>query len=216
MLHRATPRSLVVIDEFGKGTLTSDGVGLLAAMLQHFARAAPCPPRLLACTHFHELVRPEVMARCEQIDFFEMAVLVGEAAEEGAGGGQQGQAAVGQGPQAQRAQGQQQQHGQQERGGAASGDPDRPIFLYRLTPGHSAPSFGLHCARLCGVPAPILERASAIIDAQQRGGAAARLALPPLQERDKRYRDLVRRLAAVDLKTKEQVAALLSAAAASK
>jgi hypothetical protein len=59
VLSRATGRSLVLLDEFGKGTLTSDGVGLLAGVLRHYA-AQPSPPLLLACTHFSELLAPGV------------------------------------------------------------------------------------------------------------------------------------------------------------
>lgn len=57
LLARATNRSLVLLDEFGKGTLSADGVGLLASLLQHYA-AQPSPPLLLACTHFSELLDP--------------------------------------------------------------------------------------------------------------------------------------------------------------
>lgn len=57
LLARATSRSLILLDEFGKGTLSADGVGLLASLLQHYA-AQPCPPLLLACTHFSELLNP--------------------------------------------------------------------------------------------------------------------------------------------------------------
>ncbi len=62
MVNKATERSLVVVDEFGKGTLTSDGVGLLSASLQHFCQM-PLPPRVLASTHFHELLSPHVLPR---------------------------------------------------------------------------------------------------------------------------------------------------------
>ena len=55
-------RSLCIVDEFGKGTLTTDGVGLLAATLHHFA-SAPVPPKLLACTHFSDLLNQPVLAR---------------------------------------------------------------------------------------------------------------------------------------------------------
>lgn len=57
LLARATSRSLVLLDEFGKGTASNDGVGLLAALLQHYAQQ-PSPPLLLACTHFSELLDP--------------------------------------------------------------------------------------------------------------------------------------------------------------
>jgi len=50
------------VDEFGKGTLTTDGVGLLAASLQHFA-ALPVPPKLLACTHFSDLLNQPILRR---------------------------------------------------------------------------------------------------------------------------------------------------------
>jgi DNA mismatch repair ATPase MutS len=191
MLHRATPRSLVIIDEFGKGTLTSDGAGLLSAILSHFASGRP-PPRLLACTHLHELARPEVLAPHPQVAFFEMRVLTGAAAAGGGGGGGGGGAAAAGG------------------GGEAEAP---PVFLYRLAPGHSGPSFGLHCARACGLPEPLLERAAAVIAARRRGGAVPRLALPPLLERDARARALVVRLAAADLSSPAAAAALLAAAA---
>jgi hypothetical protein len=60
LLERATSRSLVLLDEFGKGTASNDGVGLLAALLQHYTQQ-PSPPLLLACTHFSELLDPGML-----------------------------------------------------------------------------------------------------------------------------------------------------------
>lgn len=51
----ATSRSLVIVDEFGKGTSPHDGAGLLAAALDHFLNLKTDSPRLLVATHFHEL-----------------------------------------------------------------------------------------------------------------------------------------------------------------
>lgn len=51
----ATWRSLVLIDEFGKGTNSEDGAGLLAATLDYFASLGPASPRVMVATHFHEL-----------------------------------------------------------------------------------------------------------------------------------------------------------------
>ncbi|KAJ4008289.1 hypothetical protein NW766_009281 [Fusarium irregulare] len=51
----STPKSLVLIDEFGKGTNGDDGAGLLAALLDHYLSLGPHCPRLLAATHFHEI-----------------------------------------------------------------------------------------------------------------------------------------------------------------
>lgn len=67
ILGRATPHALVILDEFGKGSLTSDGVGLLAAVLRHYA-GQPSPPLLLACTHFSELLQPgEQRSACQAL-----------------------------------------------------------------------------------------------------------------------------------------------------
>jgi DNA mismatch repair protein MSH5 len=51
----STPKSLILIDEFGKGTNGDDGAGLLAALLDHYLSLGPDCPRLLAATHFHEI-----------------------------------------------------------------------------------------------------------------------------------------------------------------
>jgi DNA mismatch repair ATPase MutS len=55
-------RSLCIIDEFGKGTLTSDGVGLLASALRQLATAAE-PPKVVAVTHFSELLNADYLPR---------------------------------------------------------------------------------------------------------------------------------------------------------
>ncbi|CAH0047883.1 unnamed protein product [Clonostachys solani] len=53
--RNATERSLVLVDEFGKGTNSDDGAGLLAAVLSHFLSLGRKSPKLLVATHFHEL-----------------------------------------------------------------------------------------------------------------------------------------------------------------
>ena len=55
-------RSLCIIDEFGKGTLTTDGVGLLVAALRQLATAAE-PPKVVAVTHFSELLNADYLPR---------------------------------------------------------------------------------------------------------------------------------------------------------
>lgn len=56
----ATPRSLVLIDEFGKGTLMLDGAGLLVGVIDYFARGIR--PRMVVVTHLHEIFTEGVIA----------------------------------------------------------------------------------------------------------------------------------------------------------
>ncbi|KAF2088890.1 hypothetical protein K490DRAFT_64102 [Saccharata proteae CBS 121410] len=51
----ATRRTLLVIDEFGKGTETSDGAGLVCGVLEHLLSLGDERPKVLAATHFHEI-----------------------------------------------------------------------------------------------------------------------------------------------------------------
>ncbi|KAG0262020.1 MutS protein msh5 [Actinomortierella ambigua] len=61
-IRMATRRSLVVLDEFGKGTATTDGAGLFCGVIEHFAGLARDQrPRVLATTHFHELFENQLM-----------------------------------------------------------------------------------------------------------------------------------------------------------
>lgn len=54
-INFATRRSLILIDEFGKGTNAMDGAGLVTALLDHFLNLGDEAPKVLAATHFHEI-----------------------------------------------------------------------------------------------------------------------------------------------------------------
>lgn len=54
-INFATHRSLILIDEFGKGTNVLDGAGLVTALLDHFLKLGDNVPKVLAATHFHEI-----------------------------------------------------------------------------------------------------------------------------------------------------------------
>lgn len=54
-INHATRRSLIIVDEFGKGTNATDGAGLMAALLDHFLGLADNRPKFLVATHFHEI-----------------------------------------------------------------------------------------------------------------------------------------------------------------
>ncbi|KAF6234396.1 hypothetical protein HO173_007429 [Letharia columbiana] len=51
-----THRSLVIIDEFGKGTDSSDGAGLACGVFEHFLGLGIDRPKVLGATHFHEII----------------------------------------------------------------------------------------------------------------------------------------------------------------
>jgi DNA mismatch repair protein MutS len=55
ILRHATPRSLVVLDEIGRGTATFDGLSLAWAIAEHLHDAPAAPSRVLFATHYHEL-----------------------------------------------------------------------------------------------------------------------------------------------------------------
>ena len=55
ILHTATSRSLVLLDEIGRGTATYDGLSIAWAVAEHLATDASARPRTLFATHYHEL-----------------------------------------------------------------------------------------------------------------------------------------------------------------
>ncbi|XWS09784.1 hypothetical protein CRYUN_Cryun39dG0019000 [Craigia yunnanensis] len=75
IFHRqATSRSLCLLDEFGKGTLTEDGIGLLGGTINHFV-TLDVPPKVLVCTHLTELFNEIYLPKSEKINFYTMSVL---------------------------------------------------------------------------------------------------------------------------------------------
>ncbi len=55
ILHAATSRSLVVLDEIGRGTSTFDGLSIAWAVAEYLATNARARPKTLFATHYHEL-----------------------------------------------------------------------------------------------------------------------------------------------------------------
>lgn len=75
-MRTSTSRSLVLVDEFGKGTNGDDGTGLLAALLHHFLSLNQDCPRLLVATHFHEIFEGGYLSHHEGFRLAHMDVRV--------------------------------------------------------------------------------------------------------------------------------------------
>ncbi|KAF9571647.1 MutS protein msh5 [Mortierella alpina] len=74
-LRMATKRSLVALDEFGKGTTATDGAGLFCGLIEHFANIPSSNrPKVLATTHFHELFENNLLDLTLPISLYTMEV----------------------------------------------------------------------------------------------------------------------------------------------
>jgi DNA mismatch repair protein MutS len=126
ILRTAEARSLVLLDEVGRGTSTFDGLAIAWATLRHLHDVTRC--RSMLATHYHQLTE-----------------LVG-----GLRGARNAHFAV------------------QER-------PEGIVFLHRLVPGATDRSYGVHVARLAGLPPELLEEAERLLRRLESEGVP----LPP-------------------------------------
>jgi DNA mismatch repair protein MutS len=115
ILNNATPRSLVILDEIGRGTSTYDGVSLAWAITEHLHNQVGC--RALFATHYHELA--SLSATLPGLRNYN--VLVREWHED-------------------------------------------IVFMHKIAAGSADKSYGIHVARLAGVPAEVLDRARQVLD----------------------------------------------------
>jgi len=111
ILNNATERSLVILDEIGRGTSTYDGLSIAWAAAEYLCRDE-CRIRTLFATHYHELT-----ALSETLKGFKNLNV------------------------------------------AVSEDGSDVIFLHKIVDGPASRSYGIHVARLAGVPKELLERA---------------------------------------------------------
>ncbi len=137
----ATERSLLVLDEIGRGTSTYDGLAIAQALLEHLVSGAVRGPRTLFATHFHELTA--LAGRHERVVNYTVAVAE-TGAERGAETGSGGGSTSG-------------------RGGEPGDGAPAIEFLYRIVPGGADRSYGLHVARMAGLPSPLVARAEQIL-----------------------------------------------------
>jgi DNA mismatch repair protein MutS len=158
ILHGATSRSLVVLDEIGRGTATFDGLSIAWAVAEYLATSPRGRPKTLFATHYHELT--------DLADTLPGVVNAHVAAREWQ---------------------------------------DDIVFLHKIVPGRSDRSYGIQVARLAGMPASVITRAKAILEALEhdelaRGGRPA--IGSPAAERQQQLR-LFQAPAVVDGKTEK-------------
>uniref|UniRef100_A0A673TC74 MutS protein homolog 5 n=1 Tax=Suricata suricatta TaxID=37032 RepID=A0A673TC74_SURSU len=71
-VNNATKQSLVLIDEFGKGTNTADGLALLAAVLRHWLALGPMCPHIFVATNFLSLVQLQLLPQGPLVQYLTM------------------------------------------------------------------------------------------------------------------------------------------------
>jgi DNA mismatch repair protein MutS len=122
ILHQAGPRSLVVVDEIGRGTATLDGLAIAWAVLEALHNQVRC--RTIFATHFHELARlngelPRLAPHTMRVQEFKGQV----------------------------------------------------VFLHEVAQGAGGRSWGVHVAKLAGVPTATVRRAAALLAVLEQRGA---------------------------------------------
>ncbi|KAK2964846.1 putative DNA mismatch repair protein MSH5 [Blattamonas nauphoetae] len=76
MMRSSTRKSLLLLDEYGKGTNHHDGLALLTAVLSHFLRKGQDTPTIILTTHFHELSHEQSLPVSPLISFSTMQFLL--------------------------------------------------------------------------------------------------------------------------------------------
>jgi DNA mismatch repair protein MutS len=133
ILNTASARSLVIMDEVGRGTGTNDGLSIAWAVSEELLEHIRC--RTLFATHYHELA----MIRHPHLANRSMEVI---------------------------------------------DDGNEIIFLRKLKEGASSESYGLHVARLAGLPQQVIERAAEImVHLQEKEASRSEMSLPQSRPR---------------------------------
>lgn len=134
LINNATSRSLILLDEIGRGTSTFDGLSIAWAMVERLATTPIPQPRTLFATHYHELtVLEEHLSAVENWNV------------------------------------------------AVKETKDSILFLRKISKGSCDKSYGIHVAKMAGMPKDILARAEMVLELLQTGTlapqSAARLAM---------------------------------------
>ncbi|KAL8291271.1 hypothetical protein RQP46_002249 [Phenoliferia psychrophenolica] len=142
-LRNATPKSLIVIDEFGKGTDSNDGAGLFWAVIEHLVRRGIHAPRVVVATHFCHVLANELISPSLPITYAHMEIVIQPVSTRPSVTARSSTASTGE---------------------ASSQHPAVPevTYLYRLQPGLSPSSHAFSCALQFGIAPATVARASYI------------------------------------------------------
>jgi len=138
ILNNISNRSLVLLDEIGRGTSTYDGISIAWSIAEYLHNHPTAKAKTLFATHYHEL--NELASSFYRIKNFNVAV--------------------------------------KETG-------QKIIFLRKLVPGGSEHSFGIHVAKLAGMPPKVLSRAEEILkklEAERTGGENIKESIKKVQK----------------------------------
>ncbi|HPZ22906.1 MAG TPA: DNA mismatch repair protein MutS, partial [Bacillota bacterium] len=134
ILAKATPRSLILLDEIGRGTGTADGISIARATLEYLHNKPALTAKTLFATHYHQLTILEQ----ELNRVINCSIQVSE--KEG-----------------------------------------EVTFLYKIVPGGSDRSYGIHVAKLAGLPEELVAKAKRYV-AQEFGGLAMEVPVAATRE----------------------------------
>ena len=124
ILNCASKRSLILLDEIGRGTSTYDGLSIAWAIAEYIHDQSQLGARTLFATHYHEMTQLETLRA--GIRNYRVAV--------------------------------------QERDGDV-------VFLRKIVPGGADRSYGIHVAKLAGLPAVVIDRAQEVLNQLEHSNA---------------------------------------------
>jgi DNA mismatch repair protein MutS len=128
ILNNISPRSLILLDEIGRGTSTYDGISIAWAIAEFLHENKLARPKTLFATHYHEL--NEMSKNFKRIKNYNVSVK--EIAK-------------------------------------------KIIFMRKLVPGGSNHSFGIHVAKMAGMPASLIRRANQLLETLEKKNTSAEL-----------------------------------------
>ena len=127
ILNHATPRSLIVLDEIGRGTSTYDGLAIARAVAEYIHNHPRLGCKTLFATHYHELTQlSDFLPRVRNHNI------------------------------------------------AVTEDQGNVVFLRRIVPGGADKSYGVHVARLAGLPSSVINRAWEVLKTLENGLSSRR------------------------------------------